>query len=119
MLAGEQLADLADRQAATGPVQDVADALHILGRVQAMAAFGALRADQPVATLPGAQGYRVDAGQAHHIAHGQQIREVASVIGQVGIQGPGRHSNPSPPFAPSVRASSWRPSRTPPLPEVQ
>ncbi|MNT41092.1 hypothetical protein D3C72_1774430 [compost metagenome] len=69
-LAGEPVTHLADGQAVGGPAQDVAYALDILGRVQAMAALGALRANQPMTPLPGTQGHRIDAGQADHIAHG-------------------------------------------------
>ena len=52
------------------PAQDLADLANILLAVEAVALFGTGRLHQTVATLPGAQGHGVDAGEAGDLANG-------------------------------------------------
>ena len=69
----QDLADFAHGHAAIDPVDDAANTLDIVHGIQTMPAFGAGRLDQSVATLPGPQGHRIDAGEARHFADGEQL----------------------------------------------
>ena len=57
MIAIEQRLDLTDGHTAVEPVEDLANALYVFGTVEPVTLAGALRHDQPVATLPRAQGH--------------------------------------------------------------
>ncbi|MNI55574.1 hypothetical protein D3C73_1105340 [compost metagenome] len=66
----EQLAHLADRCAPFQPGQDRFDAFDLVAAIQAVAFGGTLRLQQPVAPLPGAQGYRIHTGAACQFTDG-------------------------------------------------
>ncbi|MNG95053.1 hypothetical protein D3C79_540780 [compost metagenome] len=68
----QQGSDLADRGTAVEPGENLLDALDVFLAVQAMPLASALRHDQAITAFPGAQGDRVDAGQARHLADRQQ-----------------------------------------------
>ena len=69
--AAEQFIDLTDRDATVEPGEDGLDARHVFAVVQTVTLGRAAGHDQAVAALPGAQGDRVDAGLAGHVANRQ------------------------------------------------
>jgi len=73
LVLGENLAHLADRHAPLDPREDAAYRLDIRLRVKTMTAVGAGRLNQPITTLPGPQGHRIDAGQARHFTNRKQL----------------------------------------------
>ncbi|MNI30534.1 hypothetical protein D3C73_843830 [compost metagenome] len=88
----EQFLDLADGDATVEPSEDGLDALYMVGREQPMPLGCALRHDQTVAPLPGAQGHGIDAGQARHFTDGQPafvqrfFKVIAEVFAGAGVE---------------------------------
>jgi len=69
----KQLTDLADRSTTLEPAQDRLHLLDLVGAVQTMPLGRALRLEQTIAPLPGAQGDRVYPSAASKLADGHQI----------------------------------------------
>ncbi|MCY1181247.1 hypothetical protein D9M73_217410 [compost metagenome] len=73
LAAGENLADLTDRHPPLDPAEDVADFIDIGLGIEAVPTFGARGLNEPITTLPSAQGDRVDTCQTGDFANGEQL----------------------------------------------
>jgi hypothetical protein len=69
---GQDATHLAHRHAALDPAENAAHFVDVGLGIETVPAFGANRLHQPIATLPGAQGHRVDAGDPGDLTNRQQ-----------------------------------------------